>query len=412
MTDEPQPPAAMTRDEAERAVAELAAALAAVSEKVLAVEDHKGHQYLREHVVTGRTQEVWRSLQPRVNVIWALYSTAKDSLDELQGPRRRRRDRGGQHRLVELTRLLRDDVVSLRSDGMPVESATEPVAERLSVAALLDRLDATCADVLVTLAAVDDAVHGAADRLSEPADRLRQVRAAAATLELPQDSDLAIDVATMAADLSALVTQAAADPLGAADTDGPTAAALAGLAGRVGAAQRSMDGLTEVRAEHPERLAALRLLVESVAAAEEGVLAAHGTVAVKIAGADLAAHLPRLAELAIGLAAVERHGRAHRWQQVADELPAVERAATQALADAVRRTEQARALLLRRDELRGRFDSYRVKADRIGIGERAELTAAYREAWDLLWTAPCDLRAATAAVRRYQTLVAEGGARS
>jgi len=71
-----------------------------------------------------------------------------------------------------------------------------------------------------------------------------------------------------------------------------------------------------------------------------------------------------------------------------------------------REAEQAAAGLLgRRDELRGLLDAYRAKAGRLGGAEDTVLDASYRQAHDLLWTAPCDLVAATAAVTGYQQAV-------
>src|SRR5262249_43118478 len=68
-----------------------------------------------------------------------------------------------------------------------------------------------------------------------------------------------------------------------------------------------------------------------------------------------------------------------------------------------------------RDELRGLLDAYRAKAGRLGAAEDAALDASYRHAHDLLWTAPCDLAAASAAVTGYQQAVlrlGRGGGRT
>ena len=64
----------------------------------------------------------------------------------------------------------------------------------------------------------------------------------------------------------------------------------------------------------------------------------------------------------------------------------------------------------RRDELRGLLGAYKAKAARLGSAEDSELAARYDHAHELLWTAPCDLTAAAAAVTGYQQaiLAAEG----
>ena len=61
----------------------------------------------------------------------------------------------------------------------------------------------------------------------------------------------------------------------------------------------------------------------------------------------------------------------------------------------------ATSLVDRRNELRGRLQAYTAKAARYGLAEADELTGAQRRARELLWTAPCDLRAATRAVAAY-----------
>src|SRR5262249_25334662 len=71
----------------------------------------------------------------------------------------------------------------------------------------------------------------------------------------------------------------------------------------------------------------------------------------------------------------------------------------------------ATALLDRREELRGLLDAYQARAARLGGAEDGDLDARYARARELLWTAPCDLAAATAAVTGYQQAVLALGER-
>jgi len=66
---------------------------------------------------------------------------------------------------------------------------------------------------------------------------------------------------------------------------------------------------------------------------------------------------------------------------------------------------QATELMDRRDELRGLLDAYQARAAKLGGAEDSELDKRYDRAHDLLWTAPCDLPAAAAAVTGYQQAV-------
>jgi len=55
-----------------------------------------------------------------------------------------------------------------------------------------------------------------------------------------------------------------------------------------------------------------------------------------------------------------------------------------------------------RNELRGRLDAYRAKANRLGLLEDSRLCELYDHAHRELYSAPTDLTAAEELVRRYQ----------
>jgi hypothetical protein len=63
----------------------------------------------------------------------------------------------------------------------------------------------------------------------------------------------------------------------------------------------------------------------------------------------------------------------------------------------------------RRAELRGRFEAYRAKANRLGCAEHSDALALDASLRQLLWTKPCDLGAATRALVAYQRLVSGTG---
>ena len=63
------------------------------------------------------------------------------------------------------------------------------------------------------------------------------------------------------------------------------------------------------------------------------------------------------------------------------------------------------APLQARDDLRGLLGAYETRAARSGLAEDAVLTGAFRAARDVLWSAPCDLRAAEKLVESYQQAV-------
>jgi hypothetical protein len=97
------------------------------------------------------------------------------------------------------------------------------------------------------------------------------------------------------------------------------------------------------------------------------------------------------------------------WTEVPAALADLATATDQATARTADVRDTAAALLGRRAELRGRLDAYRVKAAQLRLTEDAEITACYQTAYELLWTVPCDLRAATRSLNRYQQAIAAKG---
>jgi hypothetical protein len=63
------------------------------------------------------------------------------------------------------------------------------------------------------------------------------------------------------------------------------------------------------------------------------------------------------------------------------------------------------AAVARRAELRGLLGAYKAKAARLGASENDALAARYDHAYELLWTAPCDLTEAESAVADYQQAI-------
>jgi hypothetical protein len=66
------------------------------------------------------------------------------------------------------------------------------------------------------------------------------------------------------------------------------------------------------------------------------------------------------------------------------------------------------APLRARDDLRGLLGAYATRAARSGLAEDPVVTAAYRAAYDVLWSAPCDLGIAERLVEDYQRAVRVG----
>jgi hypothetical protein len=238
--------------------------------------------------------------------------------------------------------------------------------------------------------------------------------------------------APLTQEVDALVAQAAA--VGLADQGEPLAAALADAArtdlgdplsaapgGRLSAsAQTRLDGLASrlailrdrvgalvgIRDGYPRRVAELRGLIDQVQLAEQRLAESTARAVDRIADTGLPPAPNAVGILRTRLSDLNRPYRKSDWGQLADDAAGLERTANRARERADELREAADGLLARRDELRGRLEAYRAKAARLGFAEHDRLTALHTRARDLLYTAPCDLRAATRAVFAYQRALA------
>jgi hypothetical protein len=157
--------------------------------------------------------------------------------------------------------------------------------------------------------------------------------------------------------------------------------------------------LTAGRA-YGERLPAIKTTLASVAATLVEARRHRAVIVRKVASP--VPEVPTLDDgLSERLAALPGLRDDGSWARLLAELAELELAVAAAAeqADAVHRAVVEP--LDRRDELRGRLGAYQAMAGKHGHAEDPELDELYRRAYDLLWTAPCDLIEAEAATMRY-----------
>jgi chromosome segregation ATPase len=222
-----------------------------------------------------------------------------------------------------------------------------------------------------------------------------------------------VGLAGAAEPLSALLADVArtdlSDPLSAAPGGRLSASAqvrLDGIVTRLAKLRDRVGALVGIRDGYPRRVAELRALVDQVGAAEERLAGSYARAVDRIADTGLPPAPNAVRVLTARLADLDRLHRESRWGQLVDDAANLERSATRARERAEELREAADGLLARRDELRGRLEAYRAKAATLGYAEDEELTALHTRARELLYTAPCDLRAATRATFAYQQALA------
>jgi hypothetical protein len=174
----------------------------------------------------------------------------------------------------------------------------------------------------------------------------------------------------------------------------------------MGTVRDRVAALVAVRDGYPRRLAELGALLDQVAAAEDSRASAYARAIAKIADPGLPPATATVSVLRARLGELDTLYHGSAWSQLADAADALESAGTRSRDRAQELRELADGLLARRDELRGRLEAYRAKAAGLGYAEHDALTEAHAKARELLYTAPCDLRAATRAVFAYQQALA------
>ncbi|WP_327086323.1 hypothetical protein OIE66_28830 [Nonomuraea sp. NBC_01738] len=370
-----------------------------ISADLLDLEEHDTYQLLKGAVLRGETARRWASAQASVVVVWALNDLYRAALRQAEEVRARR-SKPGTAELAELTALLAGPSVVLKAEQKPVELRSLGTAEpdeHLTLEQTVDRMDDAFGEVTAVLQAVDT-VWDVALPLLQQAERTM-----AALGGLQHDLGERLDLHTAETGLSRVRADVVEDPLGTP----PAKPELTRLTGLLDTARAGLERALAARNTYNARREQLITALEDVRQAESEARIAHGGVVVKIALPPTAA--PRNHSDALAARMAELDASADGWMARADRLTALEHDMRRA-AEQARTTAKALAgLLARRDELRGRLVATQAKAARTGLAEDAGAVRLFEEARLLLWTAPCDLTLAAAAVDHYQHAISGGG---
>lgn len=399
--DVPSPP--LTREQVDDALTRLGERYERLATAMYALDTRPGQEFLRTSQVTGATLALREQMETRGAVLWAQFS-ALGEMRERATQTRARRGRPGEAELSELTLLLCDPVVGLDGDGIPVAGSGVLPATRVRLDDLATVIETGCVALTGDVDRLDAAVTAAVQRITPMTDNL------AAADSLADDLGMGLErgLAPLADELAELRERVLDDPLSGA-ADSTIDARLRRLATEIDAGRDRFATLDRLRRAAPQRLAAAATRLDELVAAEVATEAAYRATREKIAGAGLPALPDRATALRGELDAVTRCADDQDWGAFGELLSAWERAVAQATTRAGELRDAVDGLLARRTELRGRLQAYQSKAARLGVVEEETVAARYTEARQLLWTSPCDLRAATRAVLGYQQAIATAG---
>lgn len=396
---------ALTRDEVDHELDRLVADSDAIAQSLVEMDGHAGHRLLRDAALSGTTARRWAKTSTAMATLWEQFATYR-ALVERAREIRARRTRPSDDDLAELTTMLSGQVVELDSEHVPIErrGLTGPavVTERITVDELLRRMKETFATVIGTLAAAEATWSGAIGRLDQLTGQLRAV---SILVESVASGDNAITsrLDRLRHDLEDARERVVTDPL-SVGADDP----LPRLSTELAAMEKQLAELSAVRDTFDARLAALDGVCADIEAAEATARQTWAAVVQKIANPGLPAPVSTgSARLRTEIDALTRGRDAGRWVELATEADRLDRAAAGTLDDIRRSLLAIGGLLDRRAELRGRLEAFQVKAARLGFAEDRGLQQLHSAAHSLLFTAPCDLPAATRALNRYQQALQE-----
>jgi hypothetical protein len=392
----------MSREQAAAAVAKATAERDSIQANLLDLDGSFGKRMLAGATLTGESKLRWEAAAADLAALWEIfnaYAAVVNEAAELVAGAGRLSDR----QLAHVTTWLTGASVELtRQQPLGRRGLTETGRSDLTLDAAVQEMKRAFASVAGVVAAAESVWNETADGLGEIGTQL-----AAAKEQLGDLSDDEVTGALTAAEdeLGQLRDALNSDPLALWQGGRVDTTRLERLRAQAAAATVRAADLARLRVNARQRISAAQAAVAAATTAREGADAARSAAAAKIARNYLPPPPPEAPDLDVRLAALGKLEAAGRWARLAAELDTIETeaaAATERYRDAGR---AAAALLDRREELRGLLDAYQAKSVRLGAAEDTELGKLYAQAHDLLWTAPCDLAIAAAAVRHYQEAI-------
>ncbi|TDD01994.1 hypothetical protein E1292_24700 [Nonomuraea deserti] len=386
----------MSREAAEYALRARADERDRISGDLLDLESHTTYQVLKGASLRGTTERRWAATQESLVTLWRLNDAYRAVLRRAEQIRASRA-RPGAEQLAALTELLAGSSVVLRAAARPVEqrSLIRQADLRLTLDEAVTRMDAAFREVTSALNDIDAVWNCVLPRLDAADADLRTIH------DLENELGETAGLAGEESELARLRTAALEDPLGT--TVEPHLDRLTRL---LASSRAELDLAITVKREFAARRENLVAALDLVRAAESEARLAHGAVVVKIALPPQARPRSRVAALAGELDALDVS--ADPWVVRAKRLARLEDDARKAAEQARTTAKALYGLIGRRDELRGRLGACEAMAARKGLAEDPTVSESFARAHTLLWSAPCDLTRAAAAVENYQRAIHGG----
>jgi len=397
--DGPAHVTALSKQQATEAARAAASERDAIQANLLDLDGSFGKRLLAGSQLTGASRQRWDTASAALSALWDLYSTYSGVIDRAG---EFAAGRLGPRELTELSELLTGPSVQVARGPAPLarRDLADTGLDRLTLATARARMRDEYQQITEVVTTAEQVWTLVAGRLDAVAGAL-----AGPVLDSGQlgDQVLGSEVAAIRAELDRQRAALNTDPLGAQAADADR------LADRARAAGARAAELVKVRDGARQRIAALRATADSARTAYTQAQDAYQRVTAKIA---VVPPLPGFTDPAPRIAALEPLLASGNWPALSAALAELERDTPSVLEKCLESERAVVSLLSQRDELRGLLDAYKAKAARLGAAEDSGLARLYDQTRELLWTSPCDLTVASAAVTSYQQAVlAFGGHR-
>ncbi|MBV9022381.1 MAG: hypothetical protein JO362_00915 [Streptomycetaceae bacterium] len=412
----------MSREEVDRALTRLGSEYEAMEESLFALKDHSGRRLLEGTELTGRTKERWAAAAPAIPLLWThfeVYGTALQVACEVRA--RRRWPSSGD--LAELTDLLRGSGVTVAGGTLPdtacALTGSAKLSEQISLEQLVERMNGWYEQVMAVVTAsgaVWSALLARVDLLAAEAKRVQSLAESVGVT--PGAHPSGDELEQLIVGLAQLRAEVVADPL-AFWMPARGRPSQGGFPGRTGThrydrvereledIRREVEAVLHVRDDAEHRLLRLRDVLSRADRTLTEARGARGEVLAKIAASEVPAVRGPAAALREQLATAAEYSRSGQWHRLSPLLDGLEQQADEELERARASLTAVTAPLAVRAELRGRLDAYKAKSAQYGTADDPLLMERYDQARRLLWSAPCDLKAAERTVLRYQQTVME-----
>jgi hypothetical protein len=389
------------RREAERALTRERERYSTMSVNLLDLADDPTCRLLAGAPLRGVTRKAWAAAETALNSAWAHMGAYQEALDEA-ATIFRARPRPGSEELRRLQRLLSQDSVSQAVTEIPPAEREAAGPATATGTTSLARLSTAMEAEYKQVANVVGAVGEVWQALDTRAGQL------AADLEHGVDEgwhESAAAARLLGERLGRIRSVAQSDPLSLRPgwpAPGPVdTTQLEDLHRDLERLRSEIEDVRRLREHGADRLTRLRARLELVETAESDAAASRKHALSRVV-AQLPAPPGAGPELRRRLAAAEALHRQRSWTALGTALSELETRVAAAETAAREVGERAAALLEERDRLRGRLAGYQASARRLGVIEKPGIRILFQQVRVQLWTAPCDLRAAAAAIDHFR----------